>query len=166
MNFLLAQVAKLVAHTIFFKSAIVIKVGNMFVKRILNSRKCDKSTKVISLPYLKIFFFLTVKKELITSVSVTTHACTHNFPTKLHKFATLLIARSMSKEIKSSKELELICEQVLFVYVSTLIPPHLTDQCNFITVLIVTREPEQTMLLFWSAACDVMPLGLHTADRR
>ena len=25
-----------------------------------------------------------------------------------------------------------ICEQVLFVYVSTLIPPCLTDQCNFI----------------------------------
>ena len=40
------------------------------------------------------------------------------------------------------------CEQVLFVYVSTLIPPRLTDQRNFITVLIVTREPEQTTLLF------------------
>ena len=41
-----------------------------------------------------------------------------------------------------------ICEQVLFVYVSTSIPPCLTDQRNFITVLIVTREPEQTTLLF------------------
>ena len=40
------------------------------------------------------------------------------------------------------------CEQVLFVYVSTLIPPCLTDQRNFITVLIVTREPEQTTFLF------------------
>ena len=37
------------------------------------------------------------------------------------------------------------CEQVLFVYVSTLIPPCLTDQRNFFTVLLlVTREPEQT----------------------
>ena len=40
------------------------------------------------------------------------------------------------------------CEQVLFVYVSTVIPPCLTDQRNFITVLIVTREPEQTTFLF------------------
>ena len=40
------------------------------------------------------------------------------------------------------------CEQVLFVYVSTLIPPCLTDQRNFFTVLLVTREPEQTTLLF------------------
>ena len=58
-----------------------------------------------------------------------------------------------------------VFEQVLFVYVSTLIPPRLMDQRNFITVLIVTREPEQT-LLFRSAACGVTPHGLHTADRR
>ena len=44
------------------------------------------------------------------------------------------------------------CEQVLFVYVFTIIPPRLTDPCNFNTVLLVTREPEQTTLLFWSAA--------------
>ena len=42
----------------------------------------------------------------------------------------------------------LMCEQVLFVYVFTIIPPRLTDPCNFITVLLVTREPEQTTLLF------------------
>ena len=48
----------------------------------------------------------------------------------------------------------------------TIIPPRLTDQCNFITVLIVTREPEQTMLLFWSAACGITPHGLHAANRR
>ena len=48
----------------------------------------------------------------------------------------------------------------------TIIPPRLTDQRSFITVLIVTREPEQTTLLFWSAACGVTPQGLHTADRR
>ena len=48
----------------------------------------------------------------------------------------------------------------------TIIPPRLTDQCNFITVLIVTREPEQTTLLFWSAACGVTPHGLHTANRQ
>ena len=41
-----------------------------------------------------------------------------------------------------------LCEQVLFVYVFTIILPRLTDQRNFITVLIVTREPEQTTLLF------------------
>ena len=41
-----------------------------------------------------------------------------------------------------------ICEQVLFVYVYTIIPPRLSDPCNFITVLLVTREPEQTTLLF------------------
>ena len=40
------------------------------------------------------------------------------------------------------------CEQVLFVYVFTIIPPRLTDQRNFIIVLIVTREPEQTTFCF------------------
>ena len=30
----------------------------------------------------------------------------------------------------------------------TAIPPRLSDPCNFITVLLVTREPEQTTLLF------------------
>ena len=59
-----------------------------------------------------------------------------------------------------------ICEQVLFVYVFTIIPPRLTDQRNFISLLIVTQELEQTMLLFLSTACCVMPHGLHTADRR
>ena len=34
------------------------------------------------------------------------------------------------------------------------------------TVLLVTQEPEQTTLLFWSTACSVTPHGLHTADRR
>ena len=32
--------------------------------------------------------------------------------------------------------------------------------------VLVTREPEQMTLLFWSAARGVMPHGLHTADRR
>ena len=36
------------------------------------------------------------------------------------------------------------CEQVLFVYVFTIILSRLTDPRNFITV----REPEQTTLLF------------------
>ena len=40
------------------------------------------------------------------------------------------------------------CEQVLFVYVLTAVPPRLSDSCNFITVLLVTREPEQTTLKF------------------
>ena len=34
------------------------------------------------------------------------------------------------------------------LYVFTIIPPRLSDPCNFITVLLVTREPEQTTLLF------------------
>ena len=56
------------------------------------------------------------------------------------------------------------CEQVLFVYVFTVIPPRLTDPCSFITVLLVTREPEQTTLLFWSAACSVTPETGEWAD--
>ena len=40
------------------------------------------------------------------------------------------------------------CEQVLFVYVFTIILPRLTDQRNFITVLLVTQELEQMTLLF------------------
>ena len=71
MNFLLARVAKLAAHARFLKSTILIKIGDMFVKRILKGRKCDKSTKQTDI-----------------------HTQT-NFPTKLHKFVTLLIARSM-----------------------------------------------------------------------
>ena len=41
-----------------------------------------------------------------------------------------------------------ICEQVLFVHVFTAILPRLSDPCTFFTVLLVTREPEQTTLLF------------------
>ena len=52
------------------------------------------------------------------------------------------------------------------LYVLTVTPPLLLDPCNFITVLLVTREPEQTTLLFRSAACSVTPPGLPTADRR
>ena len=59
-----------------------------------------------------------------------------------------------------------ICEQVLFGHVFTAIPPQLSEPCNFITVLLVTWEPEQTTLLFWSTVCSVMPHDLHTADQR
>ena len=34
------------------------------------------------------------------------------------------------------------------LYVFAIIPPRLSDPRNFITVLLVTREPEQTTLLF------------------
>ena len=34
------------------------------------------------------------------------------------------------------------------LYTFTAIPPSLSDPCNFIIVLVVTREPEQTTLLF------------------
>ena len=44
-TFLLAWVAKLVAHARFLKSTILIKIGDIFVKWILKGRKCDKSTK-------------------------------------------------------------------------------------------------------------------------
>ena len=43
-----------------------------------------------------------------------------------------------------------VLEQALFVHVFTVIPPQLSDPCNFITVPLVTREAEQTTLLFWS----------------
>ena len=74
MNLLLARVAKLVAHARVIKSAILIKIGDMFVKWILKARKCDKSSKH-------------------------THTQT-TFPTKLHKFVTLLIARFMREREK------------------------------------------------------------------
>ena len=45
----------------------------------------------------------------------------------------------------------LMCEQVLFVYVLTAVPPQLSDSCNFTTVLLVTREPEQTTLFSFEA---------------
>ena len=32
--------------------------------------------------------------------------------------------------------------------VFTIIPPRLSDPCNFVIVQLVTREPEQTTLLF------------------
>ena len=70
MNFLLARVAKLVAHARFLKSTILIKIGDMFVKRILKGRKCDKSTK---------------------QTDIHTHK---------QKFVTLLIARSMLERDK------------------------------------------------------------------
>ena len=41
----LPRVAKLVAHARFLKSAILIKIGDMFVKLILMGRKCDESSK-------------------------------------------------------------------------------------------------------------------------
>ena len=45
-------------------------------------------------------------------------------------------------------------------------PAPLNGSMQFHYCTLVTREPEQTTLLFWSAACGVMPQGLHTADRR
>ena len=57
-----------------------------------------------------------------------------------------------------------ICEQVLFVrFYSNPAPVNRSTQFHYCTV---TREPEQTTLLFWSAACSVTPRGLHTAERR
>ena len=72
MNFLLPQVAELVAHARFLKSTILIKIGNVFVKWILKGRNVIK----------------------VLSRWIHTHTQT-NFPIKLHKFITLLIARSM-----------------------------------------------------------------------
>ena len=37
------------------------------------------------------------------------------------------------------------CVSKCSLYVFTIIPPRLSDPCNFITVLLVTREPEQTL---------------------
>ena len=57
------------------------------------------------------------------------------------------------------------CEQVLFVRFYNN-PAPLNGSMQFHYCTLVTREPEQTTLLFWSAACGVTPHGLHTADRR
>ena len=46
-----------------------------------------------------------------------------------------------------------LCEHVLFVRVLTVIPTRLSDSCSFITLLLVTREAEQTTLLFWETRC-------------
>ena len=72
MNFLLARVAELVAHARFLKSTILIKIGDVFVKWILKGRSVIK----------------------VLSRRIHTHTQT-NFPIKLHKLITLLIARSM-----------------------------------------------------------------------
>ena len=56
-------------------------------------------------------------------------------------------------------------EQVLFVRFYNN-PAPLNGSMQFHYCTLVTREPEQTTLLFWSAACGVTPHGLHTADRR
>ena len=45
-----------------------------------------------------------------------------------------------------------LCVSKCSLYVFTIIPPRLLDPGNFITVLLVTQEPEQTTLLFWSDA--------------
>ena len=60
---------------------------------------------------------------------------------------------------------ESLCEQVLFVRFYNN-PAPLNGSMQFHYCTLVTREPEQTTLLFWSAACGVTPHGLHTADRR
>ena len=57
-------------------------------------------------------------------------------------------SRALRKILVADNVSVYICEQVLFVYVLQIIPPRITDQRNFITVLIITREPEQTTLLF------------------
>ena len=45
-------------------------------------------------------------------------------------------------------------------------PAPLNGSMQFHYCTLVTREPEQMTLLFWSAACGVTPHGLHTADRQ
>ena len=60
----------------------------------------------------------------------------------------------------------MVCEQVLFVYVFTIIPPRLTDPCSFITVLIVTREPEQMRWRFCFETHGHMAFTQPTCDSR
>ena len=87
--------------------------------------------------------------DMDTCIHVHMHTCTYahtlNSITHTLMHQTLLKANALRA---TTSELYIICEQVLFVYVSTVIPPRLTDPRNFITVLLVTREPEQTTLLF------------------
>ena len=50
------------------------------------------------------------------------------------------------------------------LYVFNVIPTRLPYPCNFITVLIVNQEQEQTTLLFWSNACrESVFLAAHVA---
>ena len=90
------------------------------------------------------------------------------FITLLSSIARILSIAHLTQKmitLKKKEAIYYICEQVLFVYILTAIPPWLSDSCNFITVPLVTQELEQMMLLFWSVACSVTPHGLHTADR-
>ena len=68
-----------------------------------------------------------------------------------------------------------VCWEIMLIYIymwaSALCtfynnPAPLNGSMQFHYCTLVTREPEQTTLLFWSAACGVTPHGLHTADRR
>ena len=75
--------------------------------------------------------------------------------------------------LKMFARLIFVCFVWLFIYLwaSALCtfysnPAPLNGSMQFHYCTLVTREPEQTTLLFWSAACGVTPHGLHTADRR
>ena len=64
---------------------------------------------------------------------------TERTETKTHK-------QRRDKDIQTEKRQRHVSKCSLYVF--TITPPRLTDPCNFITVLLVTREPEQTTLLF------------------
>ena len=59
-----------------------------------------------------------------------------------------------------------MCEQVLFVYVSTIIPPRLTDPRNFIYCTDSNPGTGADDAFVLKRGCGVTPHGLHTADRR
>ena len=55
----------------------------------------------------------------------------------------------------------------LYMFYNNPAPLNGSTQFHYCTdTVIVTQEPEQTTLLFWSAACGVTPHGLHAADQR
>ena len=104
------------------------------------------------------------KRHIHTAWSLLELGCLRNVK---HSAATVYLVILKKKKEDYSATLSVNdtrCEQVLFVYVLMAIPPQLSDSCNFITVLLVTWEPEQTTLLFWSTVYSITPHGLHTAD--
>ena len=65
--------------------------------------------------------------------------------------------QNKNKNKQTNKNAQVLRSKSVFIYVSkcslyvlTAIPPRFSDPCNFITVLLVTRESEQTTLLFCS----------------
>ena len=90
--------------------------------------------------------YIRFKDELCVSCGVI--LCDHRLiiPNSLRK-KVIEIAHASHQPIVNTKQLIRDVSKCS-LYVFTIIPPRLSDPRNFITVLLVTWEPEQTTLLF------------------